>query len=171
MDVSGAPGSGAVPGAPGAGPALPWEDHRAVGDLLHAYAWHFDRAEAEAVAALFTEDAVIDYGPEVEPIHGRAAVAPRIALGLREVFAATSHHVSNVAVTADGASGAWLTAYVHAWHRCVGGAPDGWLWGQYRCRAARVDGTWRLAALTLHAAGTIDFHRATMHPIGRTAPA
>lgn len=152
---------------PAAEDGLGWADHRAVCGLLHAYAFHFDRNEPELVAAQFTADAVIDYGPEVEPIRGHEAIAPRIAVGLREVFAATSHHISNEVVRSTGPDAADLVAYVHAWHRYRDGAPDGWLWGQYHCRARRTAEGWRLSTLRLHAAGTLDFHRATMHPIGR----
>ena len=74
------------------------DDRLAITDLLHRYAYHFDRNEPEHVAALFTDDAVIDYGPEFPPIHGRGAVAARIAPGLNTIFAATSHHISNVII-------------------------------------------------------------------------
>ena len=70
--------------------------------LIHRYCFHFDQNEPEAVAALFTEDATIDYGPEHAPIVGRGAIAPTIAVGLSERFAATSHHVSNIEITFAG---------------------------------------------------------------------
>ena len=142
-------------------------DREAIADLVHAYCQHFDENDPDAVAALFTEDARIDYGPELEPIVGRAAIAPRIAVGLTETFAATSHHVSNMRIVFDGPDEASAVTYLYAWHRYRDGSPDGELWGRYHHRFRRTAEGWRIAELVLRAAGSRDFHRARMHPIGR----
>jgi len=143
------------------------DDRLAITDLIHAYCDHFDRNEPEAVAALFTSDATVDYGPEADTIVGADAIAPTIAVGLERTFAATSHHVSNIRLTFEGPDRARGVTYLYAWHRYVDGSPDGELWGRYRHRFERTDAGWRIAALVLEAAGMVDFHRATMHPIGR----
>ena len=53
------------------GAAVDWLlDRDEMAALLHAYAWHFDHNEPEPIAGLFTDDAVIDYGPEFPPIRG-----------------------------------------------------------------------------------------------------
>ncbi len=142
-------------------------DRTAIADLFLAYAWHFDRNEPEDLGALFCDDAVVDYGPEFPRIIGRHNLTASVARGLQEIFAATSHHISNVRISADGAGRARVTAYVYAWHRYRSGAPDGYLWGQYHCRMRRTADGWRIAELRLCGAGTQDFHRSTMHPIGR----
>jgi len=142
-------------------------DRQAITDVIHAYCFHFDRNEPEAVAALFTDDATIDYGPEAPGIHGAAAIAPTIAVGLARTFAATSHHVSNVQITFTSADHADSVSYVYAWHRYADGSPDGELWGRYRHEFVREPEGWRISSLVLEAAGTVAFHRATMHPIGR----
>ena len=142
-------------------------DRQAITDLIHAYCYHFDRNEPEAVAALFTADATIDYGPEAATIVGAAAIAPTISVGLERIFAATSHHVSNIQITFDADDRARSVTYLYAWHRYVDGSPDGELWGCYRHRFERTADGWRIAELLLQAAGAVDFHRATMHPIGR----
>ena len=142
-------------------------DRQAITDLIHAYCYHFDRNEPEAVAALFTADATIDYGPESATIVGAAAIAPTISVGLERIFAATSHHVSNIQITFEGPDVARSVSYLYAWHRYVDGSPDGELWGCYRHRFERTADGWRIAELLLQAAGATDFHRATMHPIGR----
>ncbi len=143
------------------------EARQAITELLFAYAWHFDRNEPESVAALFTEDATIDYGPEVPPISGRDSIAPRICEGLANIFAATSHHVSNVSITFESDDTATGVAYVYAWHRYRDGSPDGHLWGRYHNRFRRTETGWQISELVLRAAGTHDFHRSTMHPTGR----
>ena len=137
-------------------------------DTLHAYAFHFDRNEPEEVGRLFTSDATIDYGPEMDDVVGGEALTAVIGDGLRTIFAATSHHVSNPMVTVDG-DNATLIAYLYAWHRYHDGSPDGYLWGQYHTKLRRTPKGWRFTELVLKIAGMEDFHRSVMHPIGRRA--
>lgn len=142
-------------------------DKSRIADVIHAYCLHFDRAEAEAVADLFTEDAVVDYGPEFPAMTGREVILPAVASGLATRFAATSHHVSNIMVTFDGPDRATSICYVYAWHRYRDGSRDGELWAQYHHEFRRTPHGWKIARLVLKAAGTDGFHRTTMHPIGR----
>ena len=142
-------------------------DRQAITDLIHAYCYHFDRNEPVEVAALFTPDATVDYGPEAATIVGADAIASTISVGLERTFAATSHHVSNIQITLEGGDRARSVTYLYAWHRYVDGSPDGELWGRYVHRFERTDAGWRIAELVLQAAGTVDFHRSTMHPIVR----
>ncbi len=142
-------------------------DRQAITELIHAYCFHFDNNEPDAVAALFTGDATVDYGPESATIVGSAAIATTIAVGLERTFAATSHHVSNIQITFEEPNHARSVTYLYAWHRYVDGSPDGELWGRYRHRFVRTGAGWRISGLLLEAAGTVDFHRATMHPISR----
>src|ERR1043165_5154911 len=99
-------------------------DRDRIRSLIHGYCFHFDNNEPEAVAALFTEDATIDYGPEPPGIVGREAVPRTIAVGLAETFAATSHHVSNIRISFDGPDGASSVTYLYAGHRYRDGSPD-----------------------------------------------
>jgi ketosteroid isomerase-like protein len=142
-------------------------DRLAITDVIHAYCFHFDNNEPEAVAALFSDDAVVDYGPEATTIVGADAIAATIAVGLEHTFLATSHHISNVQITFDGAARARSVSYLYAWHRYIDGSPDGELWGRYRHSFVRTNGGWRISELLLEATGMVDFHRTRMHPIGR----
>jgi ketosteroid isomerase-like protein len=142
-------------------------DRREIERLIFAYCRHFDQNEPHAVAALFTEDAVVDYGPELPNIAGSASIAETIAVGLERTFAATSHHVSNVQIDFESPDRAVSLSYLYAWHRYVDGRPDGELWGRYHHRFERTEGGWRISQLVLTAAGSKDFHRVQMHPIGR----
>jgi ketosteroid isomerase-like protein len=142
-------------------------DRQEIADLVYAYCDAFDRNDPEAVAALFTAEAVVDYGPEAETIVGRDRIATTIAVGLERTFAATSHHVSNLRLSFDSADSARGVTYLYAWHRYRGGAPDGELWGRYEHRFERTGEGWRIAELVLRAAGAVDFHRGAMHPIDR----
>jgi ketosteroid isomerase-like protein len=142
-------------------------DRQAIADRIYAYCLHFDNNEPEAVAALFTDDAVVDYGPEATTIVGADAIATTIAVGLEQTVLATSHHVSNIQIAFDWADHARSVSYLYAWHRYVDGSPDGELWGRYRHSFVRTGGGWRISELLLEAAGMVDFHRTRMHPIGR----
>jgi ketosteroid isomerase-like protein len=141
-------------------------DRQQITELIHAYCERFDRADADAVAALFTPDAVIDYNPDTDNIRGEN-MAATIAVGLRNTFAASSHHVSNISIEFEGADAARSLCYIYAWHRYRDGSPDGHLWGRYRMRYARGAEGWLITELLLQGAGTVDFHRERMHPIGR----
>lgn len=145
-------------------------DRQAISELIHAYCFHFDNNEPQAVAALFTEDATVDYGPESATIVGADAIATTIAIGLDQTFAATSHHVSNIQISFEGPDRARSVSYLYAWHRYTDGSRDGELWGRYRHSFVRTDGGWLISELRLEAAGTVDFHRSEMHPIGRRRP-
>ena len=97
-------------------PSIDLADRTAIVDLLYAYAWHFDRNEPEGVAALFADDATIDYGPENPTIVGRDAIVPAIRPGLQNLFKTSSHHITNMRIQPDGAEAATDVAYVYAWH-------------------------------------------------------
>jgi len=144
-------------------------DRHAIAELFYAYARHFDRNEPEAIVALFTEDAIVDYGPEFATARGVDEILAGISQGLSTNFAATSHHVSNISIEFIDSDNATAVAYVYAWHRYRDGSPDGHLWGQYHTALRRYGDDWKVADLVLKAAGTSDFHRSRMHPIGRRA--
>ena len=145
-------------------------DRQSIVDLVHAYCRNVDLVNAEAVAALFTDDCIVDYGPGLgEPTHGSAVLAERLATGLPR-FAATSHHVSNIQIefddSGDGATGC---TYLYAWHRYpAAGQPDAHLWAQYHDRFVRTPDGWRIAERLLKVAGQEAFDVA-WHPIGRRA--
>lgn len=138
--------------------------------LIHAYCFHFDRAEAEKVVALFSDDAVIDYGPDVPSMTGPAEFGPMIARGLAELFLVTSHHVSNITIRFDGPDQALSNCYLYAWHRYRADGAESELWGQYDHTFRRTPQGWKIASLRLSAVGMRNFHRDAMHPIGRREP-
>ena len=146
-------------------------DKAAISDIIHAYCYHFDRAEADEVLALFTGDAVVDYGPDVPTMTGVEEIGPMIAGGLANFFAATSHHISNVAIQFDGPNAAQSVSYLYAWHRYQDGRPNSELWGQYHHELCRTSEGWKISRLVLCAAGSDGFHRDAMHPIGRRSNA
>ncbi len=92
-------------------------DRLAVEELVHKYCYYFDRNLPEELSKLFTEDAEVDYGPEVANLIGRAQIFEMVSKGLAETFAATSHHVSNFIVTFKNDTSATSNSYLYAWHK------------------------------------------------------
>jgi 3-phenylpropionate/cinnamic acid dioxygenase small subunit len=123
------------------------EDRTAIADLVFEYARLVDECQPEAVAALFTDDARIDYGPGLGGTQqGRAAVAAFFQ-GLY-TFARTSHHVSNHQIRFEGEGRARGVVYVLAWHqfRGVREGKTGWVMGRYEDEYVRTPAGWRFAA-------------------------
>src|SRR5438477_870480 len=91
-------------------------DKDAIIDLVHEYSYCVDQRLYDEVASLFTDDCVVDYGPEFAPIRGRLALRKMFgnpAAGFR----ATSHHNANVLVTFDGDDRARVRTSLYAWHQ------------------------------------------------------
>ena len=132
-------------------------DQQAIIDVIHQYCRGVDTLDAAMVAALFTDDCTVDYGPGLgEPTRGAAALGARLARGLPR-FAATSHHVSNIEITFVDDDAATGITYVHAWHRYPDDRPDAHLWARYHDRFVRDGGRWLIAERVLRVAGQQDF--------------
>ncbi|WP_427925145.1 nuclear transport factor 2 family protein [Streptomyces sp. cg40] len=136
--------------------------------LLFDYAHHLDMNHPEEIAALFTEDCYVAYGPDFGA-EGRAAYRETLG-GIGSFFAATSHHVSNIVVDfGPDLATARVRSVLYAWHRYVKDRPDGHFFGQYHDELVRTDEGWRFARRELRASGVVDFHVKKQIPIGRAA--
>ena len=138
-----------------------------IGDQLKRYCYFFDSNDVIGLRTLFTEDAEIDYGPEVPLLVGLDAIMTSISRGLNSTFIATSHHLSNIIVDFDDEEHARTSSYVYAWHRYYAKTEIGYLWGQYSHTFRREVESWKIATLKLRAVATQDFHRETMHAVER----
>ena len=130
------------------------DDRRAVEDVLLDYCEHVDAGDVDAVIALFTDDAVIDYGYG-RHIRGRDALDEFFRERLVATYSATSHHLTNIRVTVDGDS-ATTRSYAYAWHARHDGS-QAHVWGRYHDRLVRTGGTWRIAERAIRAAGSAGF--------------
>lgn len=142
-------------------------DQFEISNQLYRYCYFFDSNDANGLRKLFTEDAEIDYGPEVPILVGLDVIMASISKGLTSTFIATSHHLSNVVVEFDDVEHARTSSYVYAWHRYHARQEIGYLWGQYSHTLRKEEGTWKIATLQLRAVATQDFHRQTMYPVKR----
>ena len=140
-------------------------DRQAITDVIHEYCRNVDLYRLAVVAALFTDDCLVDYGPTLGSATGAREVASTLAAGLVR-YRATSHHVSNVQLAFDGPDRATGVTYVYAWHRMRNGRPDAHLWAQYHDVFVRCGVEWRIAERRLKVAGQAAFDIGWA-PIGR----
>jgi 3-phenylpropionate/cinnamic acid dioxygenase small subunit len=134
--------------------------------LLFDYAFHLDMNHPDEIAALFTEDCYVAYGPDFGA-QGRAPYRETLG-GIGNFFAATSHHVSNIVVDfGPDLSTASVRSVLYAWHKYNRDRPDGHFFGQYHDELVKTGDGWRFARRELRAAGVVDFHVKQQIPIGR----
>ena len=98
---------------------------------------------------------------------GHVEIFAAISKGLKDTFAATSHHVSNFKIEIVHQQSATLSCYLYAWHRYKSTDVIGHLWGQYHLELIKTIGGWKISNLVLKGTATQDFHRTSMHSIGR----
>ncbi len=145
-------------------------DRAVVTDLIHEYCRALDAMELDALAALFTEDCVVEYGPG---LHSQGADALRRDLGRMWRWARTAHHSANVQVRFPDEDTAVATSAVWAWHEAPNGA-TATMTGQYHDTLVRTPHGWRFRhrrqVLTGNDAGfTVDIHRSERRPDDRPA--
>ena len=91
-------------------------DRTEIADRLHDYCRGLDAMDLELLCSVFTEDCVVDYGPEpgMQTI-GRGTLAHGLD---RMMFrwVRTSHHLSNVQIELLDRDHARSVSYVMAWH-------------------------------------------------------
>ncbi len=120
-------------------------DKQAITEVLYRYCAFLDRMDLEALAALFTVDCEVDYGPDPH-MRSSGSVALRRDLSRMWRWARTSHHLSNVIIELDeNGAHASSVSQVFAWHE----RPDGstaTMMGQYHDRLVRIGDEWRIHA-------------------------
>jgi 3-phenylpropionate/cinnamic acid dioxygenase small subunit len=143
-------------------------DHRAISNLLIDYCRLLDRMDLPGLAALFTQDCRVEYGPD-ERLNSQGAAALEASLQRMWRWARTSHHLSNVRIIFDDADHARANSYVHAWHE----RPDGssaTILGQYDDRLVRLANGWRISRRRMVMNGCDAGFRVAIHPFERIPP-
>lgn len=143
-------------------------DRQEITSLITAYARHMDLNDPDGVAALFADDAVIDYGATFPArVVGPEALAATLRNTIQHV-AATAHHCSNIELWFDSPDEARGVTYLYAWHRFPDDRPDFHLWAQYHDRFRRVPGVgWRFSFRCIKVSGAEGVDR-EFDMIGRT---
>ena len=151
-------------------------DRQAIADVLHGYCRALDTMRLHELRAIFTEDCVVEFGPDPRlNSTGRPALEASLARLWR--WQRTSHHLSNLCVSFGEPGRAAAESYVIAWHE----RPDGssaTLWGQYHDQLVDTPEGWRIARRRQVMSGsdpsfTVQIHRLAREspPPGWTAPA
>jgi ketosteroid isomerase-like protein len=146
-----------LPDPPEAGSA----DRASIESLLVSYGELVDEARVDELGALFTPDAILDYG-RGRQCPGRDEVVAFITGRLR-LYRATSHHLTNVRVTVTGPDTATATTHVYAWHERHGG-DQAEIWGRYLDELVRTEAGWRIALRRIRTAGQRGFALAPGEP-------
>ena len=137
-------------------------------DLVHRYSYCVDHRLYDEVVELFTEDCIVDYGPEYHTVRSKADL--RRMFGNPEgSFAATSHHNANVLVAFEGLDHASVRTSVYAWHQQSNGITPR-LWGYYHDVVVRLPDGWRIAERQLRTLGTEDWNVAMHSALEDEAP-
>lgn len=117
-------------------------DRLAIAETLALYCRGIDRCDDEQLAAVFTPDALIDYGDGARPI---GEVIPGLMAGLG-TMRLTQHNISNTVMRITGETARTETNCV-ALHLIP--APEGEIelvvGGRYLDRLVKRDGRWRIA--------------------------
>ncbi|HET7015098.1 MAG TPA: nuclear transport factor 2 family protein [Streptosporangiaceae bacterium] len=142
-------------------------DRAAITEVLHAYARLVDERDFSAVAGLFTDDCVAEYGiRETDTMRSSAALAGWLTRMLAD-GTPTSHHISNVQIRFTDADHAESICYVHAWHGAPGTAPDPVILARYVDSHERTPAGWRIARRRMLAHGLIGFPDGILRPLTR----
>lgn len=142
-------------------------DRQAITDVLVDYCCALDRMDLPRLAALFTNDCVVEYGPEAA-LQSRGAAALAKSLERMWRWQRTSHHLSNVQVEFTETDEARVGSYVYAWHE----RPDGstaTILGQYRDRFVRIGDRWRIAERRMEMNGCDAGFKVNIYPFERIA--
>lgn len=142
-------------------------DRQAIGDLLVDYCLHLDTMDLDALAALFTHDCDVVYGPG-EHLQSRGREALTKSLERMWRWARTSHHLSNLRIRFDGPDCADVISYVIAWHERPDGA-TATIYGQYRDRLVRSDAGWRIHRRRMFMNGSDAGFNVPIPPLDRRA--
>jgi len=137
-------------------------DRQEITDVLIEYCCALDRMDLPRLSALFTDDCVVDYGPD-EQLRSHGALALEKSLERMWRWSRTSHHLANVQIEFGGEDKAVVRSYVHAWHERADGSAAT-IFGQYHDRFVRADGRWRIGERRMFMNGcdagfTVNIHR------------
>lgn len=139
----------------------------AISDVLHRYARLIDGGDFDAIAGLFADDCVADYGiREGDMLRSSAGVVDWIKTQLRAVHA-TSHHISNIEIEFVDDDHATSVCYVYAWHSIEGVEVNMVVLGRYLDRFERQGRQWRITQRQLLVHGLEHFPAGIVRPLPR----
>jgi ketosteroid isomerase-like protein len=135
-------------------------------NLVNEYCRALDQMDLQSVAAVFTPDCLVEYGPE-DLFNSHGADGLVRDLGRMWRYTRTSHHLSNVQITLEDEDHARGVSYVMAWHERPDGT-TGILYGQYHDKFVRTAQGWRIAHRRLYMNGNDAGFQVKINPFPRT---
>lgn len=140
-------------------------DRQAINDVLVEYCCALDRMDLTSVAALFTDDCIVKYGPE-PALQSRGAAALEKSLQRMWRWQRTAHHLANVQVEFMAPDEARVGSYVQAWHERADGSAAT-IFGQYKDRFLRIGDRWRIAERRMEMNGCDAGFKVDIYPFER----
>lgn len=143
-------------------------DRQGITDILFQYCRGMDLLDMDLIAGCFTDDGLLDIGPEPR-LQTRGASAIHEAMKRMKRFVRSSHHLSNIQIQLQGADRAACVSYILAWHQTEDGH-TGTMMGQFHDDFVRTPGGWRISARQLRMSGSdagflLNVHRAARNRI------
>ncbi len=126
------------------------EDRLDIFDLFARYAWAYDCGDADAYAAVFTEDGLLADQGDLHAV-GHAAIREAIKtfFDMRGVHA-WQHHNDHLRIEGDGRTCTVHSYWLLAEHNRDDGQHHLRAMGWYVTRCRKVDGRWLIAERTFH---------------------
>jgi ketosteroid isomerase-like protein len=144
------------------------QERAAIERVLIQYCRFIDAVELDALAALFTEDCFVEYGPDANfSSRGRAQLRRDLERMWR--YRRTAHQMSNIEIDFVGPDEAHVLSSVIAWHE----RPDEQqrevvaLYGRYDDTLVRTGDGWRIARRKLMNSGGDRVFDSTIYPAER----
>jgi hypothetical protein len=143
-------------------------DQREIENLLIDYCRYLDRMELGKLAALFSEDCRVIYGPDPKlTARGRPGLEASLSRMWR--WRRTAHHLTNIRIRFDGDARADSESYVHAWHEGVDGN-TAIIYGRYLDRLHRLDEVWKITERRMDMNGCDNGFKVPVPPAPRCMP-
>jgi uncharacterized protein (TIGR02246 family) len=122
------------------------DDRAEIEDLMARYLFALDFFDADAYAATFAEDGVLDWA--MGRVEGREAIRAE-ASGMKASMASVfgngtkvRHFVTNIAISVGGHRASTRASWFEAYNNGPDGSPKMGTFGHYEDKLERIDGHW-----------------------------
>ncbi|MEL6205748.1 MAG: nuclear transport factor 2 family protein [Pseudomonadota bacterium] len=142
--------------------------HREITDVLVDYCRHLDAMDLAGLAALFTAECRVTYGPDPRlEARGRGALEASLARMWR--WRRTAHHLSTIRIWIESGDSAQSESAVWAWHEAQDGTAAG-VYGLYHDKLVHDGGRWLISERRMEMRGTGGAFRVPVPPAYRAPP-
>ena len=136
--------------------------------LLVEYCCALDSMDLDAIAKLFSEDCIVDFGTDKQL---NSIGSKELAKSLERMWRwkRTSHHLSNVKINLIGDNKAFSKSYVYAWHERFDNT-TATIYGQYHDELIRKYDKWLITKRTMYMNGSDSNFKVKIFPLERKKP-